>query len=244
LPALLKTSRLGYDGKGQATVTDPASARAAFVRFGEVACVLEERLELETELSVVLARGADGEVAAFGRMVARGEFGGLLDGPVGELMERAGAERRLRRDIGALRVGALRLLMEEADPAKAAMGLSRLALALARLVPLEAAAEKRAARAEEEARWRAEAEEERAWLAEQRELAGVPEGQRLTVGAVAQAWRERRDLAAAGMEEGGRGDAADGGDRWESDGVGSAEGWPELAEGGAGLARLGPVVGG
>jgi 5-(carboxyamino)imidazole ribonucleotide synthase len=65
LPALLKTSRLGYDGKGQATVTDPASARAAFVRFGEVACVLEERLELETELSVVLARGADGEVAAF-----------------------------------------------------------------------------------------------------------------------------------------------------------------------------------
>jgi 5-(carboxyamino)imidazole ribonucleotide synthase len=64
-PALLKTSRLGYDGKGQATVTDAASARAAFERFGEVACVLEERLALETELSVVLARGVDGEVAAF-----------------------------------------------------------------------------------------------------------------------------------------------------------------------------------
>ena len=65
LPALLKTSRLGYDGKGQATVTDAASAAAAFERFGRVACVLEERLELETELSVVLARGADGEIAAF-----------------------------------------------------------------------------------------------------------------------------------------------------------------------------------
>jgi len=65
LPALLKTSRLGYDGKGQATVTDAASAAAAFERLGRVSCVLEERLELETELSVVLARGADGEVAAF-----------------------------------------------------------------------------------------------------------------------------------------------------------------------------------
>jgi len=65
LPALLKTSRLGYDGKGQALVTDPASASAAFERFGGVPCVLEERLALETELSVVLARGADGEVQAF-----------------------------------------------------------------------------------------------------------------------------------------------------------------------------------
>ena len=65
LPALLKTSRLGYDGKGQATVTDPASGRAAFERFGGIPCVLEERLTLESELSVVLARGEDGAVAAF-----------------------------------------------------------------------------------------------------------------------------------------------------------------------------------
>ena len=65
MPALLKTSRLGYDGKGQATVTDAATAATAFDRLGGVACVLEERLALETELSVVLARGADGAVAAF-----------------------------------------------------------------------------------------------------------------------------------------------------------------------------------
>ncbi|HET9039607.1 MAG TPA: 5-(carboxyamino)imidazole ribonucleotide synthase [Gemmatimonadales bacterium] len=65
LPGLLKTSRLGYDGKGQATVTDLPTGRAAFERFGGVACVLEERLALETELSVVLARGDDGAVAAF-----------------------------------------------------------------------------------------------------------------------------------------------------------------------------------
>jgi 5-(carboxyamino)imidazole ribonucleotide synthase len=65
LPALLKTSRLGYDGKGQTIVTDAATAAAAFERFGRVACILEERLKLETELSVVLARGGDGGVAAF-----------------------------------------------------------------------------------------------------------------------------------------------------------------------------------
>lgn len=65
LPALLKTSRLGYDGKGQATVERAEDAAGAFARFGRVACVLEERLSLECELSVVLARGADGAIAAF-----------------------------------------------------------------------------------------------------------------------------------------------------------------------------------
>jgi 5-(carboxyamino)imidazole ribonucleotide synthase len=65
LPALLKTSRLGYDGKGQAPVDRAEDAPAAFAALGSVACVLEERLALETELSVVLARGEDGAVAAF-----------------------------------------------------------------------------------------------------------------------------------------------------------------------------------
>jgi 5-(carboxyamino)imidazole ribonucleotide synthase len=65
LPALLKTSRLGYDGKGQATVTSPASGREAFERLGRVPCVLEERVDLECELSVILARGADGDQAVF-----------------------------------------------------------------------------------------------------------------------------------------------------------------------------------
>ena len=65
LPALLKTSRLGYDGKGQATIVTPEDAGPAFAGLGGVACVLEERLALEVELSVVLARGDDGAVAAF-----------------------------------------------------------------------------------------------------------------------------------------------------------------------------------
>jgi 5-(carboxyamino)imidazole ribonucleotide synthase len=65
LPALLKTSRLGYDGKGQAPVDRTEDAAPAFRALGGVACVLEQRLALETEVSVVLARGDDGSVAAF-----------------------------------------------------------------------------------------------------------------------------------------------------------------------------------
>ena len=65
LPALLKTSRFGYDGKGQALVKSEEDAVRAYQRFGGVPCVLEERLALECELSVVLARGVDGDVAAF-----------------------------------------------------------------------------------------------------------------------------------------------------------------------------------
>jgi 5-(carboxyamino)imidazole ribonucleotide synthase len=65
LPAILKTTRLGYDGKGQAVVGSAAEAREAFARFGGVPCILERRLHLECEISVVLARGIDGQVVAF-----------------------------------------------------------------------------------------------------------------------------------------------------------------------------------
>jgi 5-(carboxyamino)imidazole ribonucleotide synthase len=64
-PALLKTSRMGYDGKGQALVSGESEAMAAFQKFGAVPCVLEERVELERELSVILARGHKGEIATF-----------------------------------------------------------------------------------------------------------------------------------------------------------------------------------
>jgi 5-(carboxyamino)imidazole ribonucleotide synthase len=77
-PALLKTSRMGYDGKGQATVDRPEQAASAFASLGSVPCVLEERLTLEREISVVLARGDDGVVAPFpvGENVHRG---GILE---------------------------------------------------------------------------------------------------------------------------------------------------------------------
>ncbi|RMX04803.1 5-(carboxyamino)imidazole ribonucleotide synthase [Corticibacter populi] len=62
LPGILKTARLGYDGKGQITVADRAALREAWQTLGQVVCVLEQRLELDYEVSVVLARGFDGTI--------------------------------------------------------------------------------------------------------------------------------------------------------------------------------------
>ena len=62
LPGILKTARLGYDGKGQRTVHDRAALAAAFAALGEVPCVLERRLALAGEISVVVARNARGDV--------------------------------------------------------------------------------------------------------------------------------------------------------------------------------------
>lgn len=60
LPGILKTARLGYDGKGQAVVADRAALAAAWQRLGRVPCVLEQKLPLALELSVVVARNAAG----------------------------------------------------------------------------------------------------------------------------------------------------------------------------------------
>jgi 5-(carboxyamino)imidazole ribonucleotide synthase len=64
-PAILKTARLGYDGKGQVPVADEAQLLAAWSELGEVACVLEQRMPLEREVSVVLGRSPDGMTAAY-----------------------------------------------------------------------------------------------------------------------------------------------------------------------------------
>ena len=64
-PGILKVARLGYDGKGQARVRSLTEALAAFAEFGGVPCVLEAMLDLKQELSVVLARGLDGNCAVF-----------------------------------------------------------------------------------------------------------------------------------------------------------------------------------
>jgi 5-(carboxyamino)imidazole ribonucleotide synthase len=65
LPGILKSARLGYDGKGQQRVATPDEARAAWQRMGGVPCVLEQRLPLQQEVSVVVCRGHDGATATF-----------------------------------------------------------------------------------------------------------------------------------------------------------------------------------
>ena len=61
LPGILKTASLGYDGKGQATVSTLAELAAAFTSLGGVPCVLEKRLALAHEISVIVARSEDGQ---------------------------------------------------------------------------------------------------------------------------------------------------------------------------------------
>jgi 5-(carboxyamino)imidazole ribonucleotide synthase len=60
LPGILKTSRLGYDGKGQTRVRTRAELRAAWEGLKRADCVLEKLLPLAFECSVVVARGRDG----------------------------------------------------------------------------------------------------------------------------------------------------------------------------------------
>ncbi|WP_447779532.1 5-(carboxyamino)imidazole ribonucleotide synthase [Variovorax boronicumulans] len=65
LPGILKTARLGYDGKGQQRVKTRAELVEAWQAAGCVPCVLEKMLALEFECSVILARGRDGQIVHF-----------------------------------------------------------------------------------------------------------------------------------------------------------------------------------
>ena len=65
LPGILKTARMGYDGKGQVRVKTRDELAAAWQGLGGVACVLEKMMPLQSECSVLVARGADGQTVCF-----------------------------------------------------------------------------------------------------------------------------------------------------------------------------------
>lgn len=65
LPGILKTVRMGYDGKGQVRVKTREELRAAYAGMNGVACVLEKMLPLAYEISVLSARGADGKSVVY-----------------------------------------------------------------------------------------------------------------------------------------------------------------------------------
>jgi 5-(carboxyamino)imidazole ribonucleotide synthase len=77
LPGILKTARLGYDGKGQTSVRNVEEVRTAYGSLGGVACVLEKRLRLKFEVSVLIARGGDGKSAVF-PLAQNQHLGGIL----------------------------------------------------------------------------------------------------------------------------------------------------------------------
>ena len=65
LPGILKTARMGYDGKGQVRVKNVTELAAAWADLNSVACVLEKLMPLKAECSVIVARGWDGRVVSF-----------------------------------------------------------------------------------------------------------------------------------------------------------------------------------
>ncbi len=65
VPAVLKTTRFGYDGKGQAKIDRVADAHAAWRSVRNLPCILEGFIKFQREVSVIVARGADGTVECF-----------------------------------------------------------------------------------------------------------------------------------------------------------------------------------
>jgi 5-(carboxyamino)imidazole ribonucleotide synthase len=71
LPAILKTTRLGYDGRGQARLDRPADLAPAFAQLAPKPLILEGFVDFGCEISVIAARGADGTVRCFDTMENR-----------------------------------------------------------------------------------------------------------------------------------------------------------------------------
>ena len=65
LPAILKTRRMGYDGKGQVRLRERGEAAAAWEEIGRVACILEGMVAFEAEVSLIAARGREGEIVSY-----------------------------------------------------------------------------------------------------------------------------------------------------------------------------------
>ena len=77
LPAVLKTRRFGYDGKGQAVLETMGDAHAAFAELGSLPLIVEGFVSFQRELSIIAARSATGEVACY-PLVENHHAGGIL----------------------------------------------------------------------------------------------------------------------------------------------------------------------
>ena len=95
LPFVLKTRRMGYDGKGQRWVREAGEAAATFRELG-APCVAEQGIAFDAEFSVIVARGADGECATYDspRNEHRGGILHLSSLPAGPAVERHADEAR------------------------------------------------------------------------------------------------------------------------------------------------------
>ncbi len=71
LPAVLKTTTLGYDGRGQAVVRSLEDAQTAFATLAPKPLILEQFIDFACEISVIVARGADGTIVSFDPVLNR-----------------------------------------------------------------------------------------------------------------------------------------------------------------------------
>ena len=106
LPAILKTATLGYDGKGQIVISDSADLKTAFQQLGAKPCVLEQRIDLACEISVVLARSVCGHIESFA-VVENKHKDGILDISI--------TPARVKPEIAAGAEKMARILAEELD---------------------------------------------------------------------------------------------------------------------------------
>jgi 5-(carboxyamino)imidazole ribonucleotide synthase len=107
LPGILKTARLGYDGKGQIRVKTRSELAAAWDAVARVPCVLEKMLPLVAECSVLVAAGHDGQMVSYppqrnvhvdGILAVTHAYDGCLPAELAERAERA--TRAIARQIG------------------------------------------------------------------------------------------------------------------------------------------------
>ena len=77
-PGILKTAQFGYDGKGQIHVNNIIEVENAFITFDNAPCILEKKLDLDLEFSIVLARSVNGEYLEY-PLIENHHKNGILD---------------------------------------------------------------------------------------------------------------------------------------------------------------------
>ena len=105
-PAILKTATLGYDGKGQIVISNSSELKPAFQQLGAKPCVLEKRIDLACEISVVLARSVCGHIETFAVAENRHEKG-ILDMSI--------VPARVNSEVASSAEKMARMLAEELD---------------------------------------------------------------------------------------------------------------------------------
>jgi 5-(carboxyamino)imidazole ribonucleotide synthase len=118
LPAVLKTTRLGYDGRGQAVLRRAEDAAPAFARLAPHPLILEAFVPFVAEVSAIAARGADGAVAVFDAAENRHSAAHILDvsfapARVPPAVAKAAREnvRRVAEGLGLVGVVALEMFL-------------------------------------------------------------------------------------------------------------------------------------